>query len=93
MSTTKKKNAVITPHHERLFNLGQLATELNVSPVYIKRMKWAGFQMPGGRSTTAWALTWLANNPDFKQSDWTRPRRERSCKPATPRASSSGKRH
>jgi hypothetical protein len=58
-----------------LKNLTNLAEALGVSPVFIKRMKWAGFPMPGGRSTIVWALAWLKAHPDFKQSDWTRPRR------------------
>jgi len=58
-----------------LLNVGGLADELGVSCVFIKRMKWAGFPMPGGRSTVGWALAWLKAHPDFKQSDWTRPRR------------------
>jgi hypothetical protein len=58
-----------------LLNVGGLADELGVSRVFIKRMKWAGFPMPGGRSTIAWALAWLKANPDFRQSDWTKPRR------------------
>ena len=39
-----------------LKNIGQLARALGVSPVFIKRMKWAGFPMPGGVSTVEWAL-------------------------------------
>ena len=58
-----------------LKNLTNLAEALGVSPVFVKRMKWAGFPMPGGRSTVPWALAWLKAHPDFKQSDWTRPRR------------------
>ena len=59
-----------------LLNVGGLADKLGVSRVFIKRMKWAGFPMPGGRSTVAWALAWLKAHPDFKQSDWTRPPRD-----------------
>jgi hypothetical protein len=58
-----------------LKNVGELAEGLGVTAVFIKRMKWAGFAMPGGRATLDWALQWLRSNPDFKQSDWTRPRR------------------
>jgi hypothetical protein len=57
-----------------LKNVGQLADALGVSGCFIKRMKWAGFEMPGGRSTVKWALAWLKRNPSFKQSEWTRPR-------------------
>ena len=58
-----------------LKNVGNLAEALGVSPVFIKRMRWAGFEMPGGRSTVAWALAWLKANPNFRQADWTKPRR------------------
>lgn len=59
-----------------LLNVGGLADALGVSRVFIKRMKWAGFPMPGGRSTISWALAWLEAHPDFRQSDWTKPRRD-----------------
>ena len=58
-----------------LKNLTRLAEALGVSPVFVKRMKWAGFPMPGGRSTVPWALAWLKAHPNFRQSDWTRPLR------------------
>jgi hypothetical protein len=58
-----------------LLNVGQLAGRLGVSPCFVKRMKWAGFPMPGGRSTVIWALRWLERHPDFRQADWIRPRR------------------
>ncbi len=58
-----------------LKNIKGLAETLGVSPVFIKRMKWAGFEMPGGVSTVDWALDWLRKHPEFKQKDWTRPRR------------------
>jgi hypothetical protein len=60
----------------RLLNVGGLADALGVSPVFIKRMKWAGFAMPGGRSTVPWALAWLKAHPDFRHADWTRPHRD-----------------
>lgn len=56
-----------------LKNVGELADALGVSPVMIKRMKWAGFKMPGGVSTVDWALEWLKQNPDFRQRDYLRP--------------------
>jgi hypothetical protein len=59
-----------------LKNIKQLAEALGVSPCFVKRMKWAGFAMPGGRSTVLWALAWLKAHPDFRQSDWTKPRRD-----------------
>jgi len=59
-----------------LKNVRELAAALGVSPVFIKRMKWAGFAMPGGRATVDWAIAWLQGNPTFKQSDWIRPRRD-----------------
>ena len=46
-----------------LKNIKKLAEALGVSPVFIKRMKWAGFAMPGGVATVEWALQWLRNNP------------------------------
>jgi len=58
-----------------LKRVGELAAALGVSACFIKRMKWAGFPMPGGVSTIAWALDWLKAHPDFKQSEWTKPRR------------------
>ena len=64
-----------TSRKNLLLNISALAAALGVSPCFIKRMKWAGFPMPGGRSTIAWALEWLKAHPDFKQSDWTKPRR------------------
>jgi hypothetical protein len=57
-----------------LKNARKLAEALGVSPVFIKRMKWAGFEMPGGVSTVEWALEWLKANPWFRQKDWTGPR-------------------
>jgi hypothetical protein len=57
-----------------LKNVTQLSEALGVSPCFVKRMKWAGFPMPGGRSTVQWALAWLKANPDFRQRDWTKPR-------------------
>ena len=60
----------------RNFEYIQAARALGVSPVFIKRMKWAGFPMPGGVSTVEWALEWLRSNPTFRQADWTRPRRD-----------------
>ena len=58
-----------------LKNVGQLAAALGVPECFIKRMKWAGFLMPGGRSTVGWALAWLEENPSFRQTDWLKPRR------------------
>ena len=57
-----------------LKNARRLAEALGVSPVFVKRMKWAGFEMPGGVSTVEWALEWLKANPWFRQKDWTGPR-------------------
>ena len=58
-----------------LKNVGELAEILTGSrdnPL-VKRMKWAGFKMPGGRATVEWALEWLKNHPDFRQSDYLKP--------------------
>jgi len=63
------------PSRYQLLNVGQLAETLGVSACFIKRMRWAGFQMPGGRSTVEWALEWLKANPNFRQRDWTKPHR------------------
>lgn len=65
-----------------LLNVSQLAKALGVPTCFIKRMKWAGFQMPGGRSTVKWALDWLRRNPDFKQAEWTKPRLDGERPPA-----------
>ena len=59
-----------------LLNMKLLASELGVSPVFIKRMKYAGFEMPGGVATVEWALDWLRKHPDFRQKDHLRPPRE-----------------
>jgi hypothetical protein len=58
-----------------LKNVGRHARALGVSPVFVKRMRWAGFAMPGGVATVEWALEWLREHPEFRQADWTRPRR------------------
>jgi hypothetical protein len=55
-----------------LKNVGRLADALGVSPVFIKRMKWAGFAMPGGVATVEWALQWLKQHPEFRQKDFVR---------------------
>jgi hypothetical protein len=55
-----------------LKRVGKLAEALGVSPVFIKRMKWAGFEMPGGVATVAWALQWLKQHPEFRQRDYLR---------------------
>ena len=65
-----------------LKNMKELAAALGVPVVFVKRMKWAGFKMPGGRSTVAWALKWLEEHPEFRQSDWTRPHRGPEHQPA-----------
>lgn len=58
-----------------LKNMIQLAAALGVSPVFVKRMKYAGFRMAyGGRSTLADAMKWLRDNPDFVPGKWTSPR-------------------
>lgn len=60
-----------------LKRVGKLAAALGVSPVFVKRMKWAGFEMPGGVSTVAWALQWLRQHPEFRQKDYLRKPRGR----------------
>jgi hypothetical protein len=74
---TKVTSSPVYANHDEplLKNVGRLASALGVSPVFVKRMKWAGFPMPGGVSTVAWALEWLREHPEFRQADWTRPRR------------------
>ena len=37
--------------------------------------KHSGFPMPGGCSTVEWALEWLKEHREFRQADWTKPRR------------------
>ncbi len=56
-----------------LKNMTQLAAALGTSTTFIKRMKYAGFEMPGGVSTEAWALKWLREHPQFRQKDYLRP--------------------
>lgn len=65
----------------RLLNKKSLAEELGVDRDFVTRMCFAGFDMPGGRSTAAWALDWLKKHPDFKP---TRPRKPRDKKVAKP---------
>jgi hypothetical protein len=57
-----------------LKNMTELAYALGVSTTFIKRMKYAGFPMPGGVATEAWALKWLKEHPEFRQKDYLRPR-------------------
>lgn len=56
-----------------LKNMTVLAEALGTSTTFIKRMKYAGFPMPGGVSTEAWALKWLKDHPEFRQKDYLRP--------------------
>ena len=56
-----------------LKNMTSLAEALGVSTTFIKRMKYAGFAMPGGVSTESWALKWLKDHPEFRQKDYLRP--------------------
>ena len=49
---------------EKLLNTGELAQAIGVNRAFVTRMKRAGFLMPGGRSTAAWALEWLRQNPE-----------------------------
>ena len=60
-------------HPGQLKNMTELATALGVSTTFIKRMKYAGFPMPGGVATDAWALRWLKDHPEFRQKDYLRP--------------------
>jgi hypothetical protein len=53
-----------------LKNVSELADALGRSPVFVKRMKWAGFPMPGGVATVGWALKWLKEHPEFRQKDY-----------------------
>ena len=56
-----------------LKNMTALADALGTSTTFIKRMKYAGFPMPGGVSTETWALKWLKEHPEFRQKDYLRP--------------------
>lgn len=56
-----------------LKNMKELAAALGVTPTFIKRMKYAGFEMPGAVATEGWALKWLREHPAFRQKDYTRP--------------------
>jgi hypothetical protein len=55
-----------------LKNMTELAGALGTSPTFIKRMKYAGFSMPGGVATAGWALKWLKEHPEFRQKDYLR---------------------
>ena len=68
MPSARRKNPLLK-------NVTELAAALGVSAVFVKRMKWAGFAMPGGRALVEWALEWLRQHPDFRQGDWTGPHR------------------
>jgi hypothetical protein len=46
-----------------LKNGRKLAEALGVSPVFVKRMKWAGFLMPGGVSFSVAASTRIPAGP------------------------------
>jgi hypothetical protein len=56
-----------------LKNATELAAALGRPGVFVKRMKWAGFAMPGGVATVAWALRWLKEHPEFRQKDYVHP--------------------
>ena len=81
MNNSVRQNENIKSANGLLKNVGQLAFALGVTPVFIKRMKWAGFEMPGGVATVQWALAWLKANPEFRQRDWTKPRRDAARQP------------
>ena len=59
----KKRNGLLK-------NMTALADALGISTTFIKRMKYAGFPMPGGVATEAWALKWLKEHPEFRQKDY-----------------------
>jgi hypothetical protein len=61
----KKRNGLLK-------NMTALADALGTSTTFIKRMKYAGFPMPGGVATEAWALKWLKEHPEFRQKDYLR---------------------
>ncbi len=63
----KKRNGTLK-------NMTALADALGISTTFIKRMKYAGFPMPGGVATEGWALKWLKEHPEFRQKDYLRPR-------------------
>jgi hypothetical protein len=62
----KKRNGLLK-------NMTALADALGTSTTFIKRMKYAGFPMPGGVATEAWALKWLKEHPNFRQKDYLCP--------------------
>jgi hypothetical protein len=64
-----------------LKNMTELAAALGITTTFIKRMKYAGFEMPGGVSTEAWALRWLKEHPGFRQKDFLRPPRRQEPHP------------
>lgn len=59
----------------------ELCGRLNVSRDFLLGMKYAGFAMPGGRSTINAALDWLASHPDFKPAAVLSTRRPSMAKP------------
>lgn len=59
----------------RLYNSKNLAEVLGVKPLFIKRMKAAGFKMPGMVATAQWALDWLRAHPDFVPNHYATPRK------------------
>jgi hypothetical protein len=64
-------------HDEPLLkNVGKLARALGVSPVFVKRMEWAGFPMPGGRCDGRLGFAVVAGESDFPAGglDKTAPR-------------------
>jgi hypothetical protein len=60
-----KDDEKVSRDDPRLFNMNDLATILGVNRGYIRRMKFAGFKMPGGRATVDMALTFIEGNPDL----------------------------
>jgi hypothetical protein len=59
---------VLTEKDHKLMNLTQLGRELNVSPDFVKDMRTIGFPLPiGGMTTLTFAMTWLNQNPNFRE--------------------------
>lgn len=63
-----KPDEKVSADDPRLFNMADLAQVLGVDRQYIRRMKWSGFKMPGGRATVAAAHEFLAKVEDFAVS-------------------------
>jgi hypothetical protein len=56
-------------NNTELLNKSQLAKSLGRSKGYVSAMVKRGFTTPCGRTTLKAAMTWMAENPDFRVAD------------------------